>query len=146
MGHLILQAPGAAVTMSGACDCWVQTHLNPPSPTWETWVVLWSGVPAPAWVLLGLALWVAFPWTGTIPHSGVGQGCGALTGQKLSCDMNTWLDTGSGKSLCLCPCPHLTAGVCCRLRWVQGGEMAPVGRAHAAAGSPFASEEPGGNC
>lgn len=32
-GHLILQAPGATVTMSGAC---VRPHLNPPCPTWET--------------------------------------------------------------------------------------------------------------
>lgn len=53
MGHLFLQALGAAVTISGAPGCWMQTEPVSPSPTWETqapWS--WCGVVAP--VLLGL--------------------------------------------------------------------------------------------
>lgn len=74
MGHLFLQAPGTAVTTSGALRCWVQTQSVSP-PTWEMpWS--WCKVMAQALlgeVLLGLALWMLSP------------------GQGLFCPLETWL-------------------------------------------------------
>lgn len=142
LGHLVLQAPGAAVATSGACDSACRYILTLPIPLWDV-VVVWSWCPSPC---LGGA---GFGTVGSVPlvrdlsplwgPGHAGQGCGAKA--------ELWHGHRAGHGLWKVPVsPHLTAGVCCRLRWVQGEEMAPVGRAHAATGSPFASEEPGGNC
>lgn len=139
MRRLILQAPGAAVTMSGACDC-CRYILTLPIPPGKHEV---CGVELVSQPLLGTA---GFGTVGGIPgnrdHS---LPCWAGLLQRLGRGTDTGLDRGSGKSPCLCPCPLVTAGVCCGLTRVQGEEMSPVGRAHAATASPFASEEPWGN-
>lgn len=153
MEHLFLQAPGAAVAVPGVP--WpLRADMACPSLSClenaSAVVTVWGGGPAPAWVLLGLALQVAFPWAGSVPCSGDLATAGrdlvpwyrpllAKAGQGLSCGVGT----GSGKSPCLCPCPLLAAGVCFRLGQAWGGEPAPAGRTHTATGSSFATEERG---
>lgn len=118
-------------------------------------LTVWGGGLVPAQVPLGLAPWVAFPWAESVTRSGDMATAVLLpwhrpllakAKQSLSCGMDTGLVTDSGKSPCLCLCPLLAAGVCSRLGQAQGEEPAPAGRAHAAAGSPFAAEEWRGNC
>lgn len=91
VGQLILQAPGAAVSMSGAVTAACR-HISPlPIPQWDV-VVVWSWFPSPCLATLGLALWT-FPCTGTIPHSRDLAMLGRVVEQRLSCGMDTELDT-----------------------------------------------------
>ena len=107
MWHLFLQAPGAAVTTSGAPGRWMQTQPVPPSPTWETqapWS--WGGVVAQpllrccwvwhcGWLSPGQG---AFPTLGTRPLRAGSRWPWhrpllTKAGQSLSCGVDTGLES-----------------------------------------------------
>lgn len=135
MGHLFLLLGTDSAHLSLSC-----------LGSMNAMVVVWGGGSAPARVLMCLALQVPFPWAGNVPCSVDLAVVGKVLlpwHRLLLAKVELWHGHRLWKAPVLVSLPTSHSRSVSRLGQAWGGELAPAGRACAASGSLFATEEQG---